>query len=41
VTKESLLAGDSGPLTHALMAIVSNSSFKQQVCAASEFVFGA
>jgi hypothetical protein len=31
VTKESLMAGDARPLIAALMQIVSNSSFKQQV----------
>jgi hypothetical protein len=31
VTKESLLAGDARPLTDALLQIVSNSSFTQQV----------
>jgi hypothetical protein len=36
VTKESLLAGDAAPLTDALMAVISNSSFKQQVGAASK-----
>jgi hypothetical protein len=38
VTKESLLAGDAAPLTAALLQVISNSSFKQQVGMDDRFI---